>query len=245
MPDPVLTSLPAHARASDSSGTPLPPTAEGCGRTRTGSVDAVAHRLGIRPEYTSCDISDSASAYLVLAERLAGFADRDLAPIWDERFGWAAAIESSCGEELTLVAFLGTEPVPHPRRSPRSSTICWLAPTRDGSTHRTSGLIMTSRSGSAAPRAPTPSSVSIPFPDVAVRALRTAGALIQRGGASAGRDRPRPAGGGQGVTNARTGAPYTSVPGRPHPARPRPLPRSHCSGSSRSWPRSRSSSTPR
>lgn len=78
-------------------------------------VDAVAHRLGIRPEYTSCDVSESTSAYLALADRLPGFPDRDLALIWDERFGWAAAIESGCGEDLTLVAFLGTEPVPPPQ----------------------------------------------------------------------------------------------------------------------------------
>lgn len=77
-------------------------------------VDAVAHGLGVRSEYTSCAISDSASAYLALEERLPNFPDRDLALIWDERHGWAAAIESSCGEDLIVLAFLGREPVPSP-----------------------------------------------------------------------------------------------------------------------------------
>lgn len=77
-------------------------------------TEAVAGALKIRPEYTCCSMDSPASAYIALEERLPEFADRDLALIWDERFGWAVAIESSCGEELITVSYLGVEQVPAP-----------------------------------------------------------------------------------------------------------------------------------
>lgn len=79
-------------------------------------TEAVAGALKIRPEYTCCSMDSPASAYIALEERLPEFSDRDLAMIWDERFGWAVANESSCGEELITVSYLGIDQVPAPDR---------------------------------------------------------------------------------------------------------------------------------
>lgn len=57
-----------------------------------------------------------ATGYLALEARLPGFPDRDLALIWEDTRGWAAAIETHCGEDLIVVAYLGIDPVPAPHQ---------------------------------------------------------------------------------------------------------------------------------
>jgi hypothetical protein len=78
-------------------------------------VGVVAEAVGVSPESTCCSIGRTAGAYLALDERLPGFPDRDLALIWEDTQGWAAAIETRCGEDI-IVAYLGTGPVPAPRQ---------------------------------------------------------------------------------------------------------------------------------
>lgn len=77
-------------------------------------VEIIAAEFGVRPEYTNCDIGKPASAYVALDQCLPDFPDRDLSLIWDERRGWAAAIESASGGDLIVLAYLGKEPVPEP-----------------------------------------------------------------------------------------------------------------------------------
>jgi hypothetical protein len=79
-------------------------------------VSAVAKAVGVPPESTCCSVGRAASAYLALDERLPGFLDRDLALIWEDTQGWAAAIETHSGEDIIVVAYLGTKPVPAPRQ---------------------------------------------------------------------------------------------------------------------------------
>lgn len=80
-------------------------------------VTAVAHALGIGEESTMIDAAAPASAYLALDGRLPSHPDRELALVWDERHGWAAAVETHSGEDLLLLAYLdprhGLVPAPH------------------------------------------------------------------------------------------------------------------------------------
>ncbi|TVT49904.1 hypothetical protein FNH05_16490 [Amycolatopsis rhizosphaerae] len=79
-------------------------------------VGAIAEAVGVAAESTCCTVSRSATAYIALDEHLPGFPDRDLALIWDDSHGWAAAIETHCGEDLIVVAYLGEDLVPPPRK---------------------------------------------------------------------------------------------------------------------------------
>ncbi|MDT7800482.1 MAG: hypothetical protein QOI78_3915, partial [Actinomycetota bacterium] len=47
------------------------------------------------------------SAYVALDEHLPGYPGRDVALLWDEVHGWAAAIETHSGEDLVVVRYLG------------------------------------------------------------------------------------------------------------------------------------------
>lgn len=80
-------------------------------------VTAVAHALGIGEESTMIDAAAPASAYLALDGRLPSYPHRELALVWDERHGWAAAVETHSGEDLLLIAYLdprhGLVPAPH------------------------------------------------------------------------------------------------------------------------------------
>jgi hypothetical protein len=79
-------------------------------------LDAVSSKLGIGLESCAVDLDVPASAYVALDWRLSGFPHLDLALLWDEQHGWAAAVEAPRGEELTELAYLGgTEIVPDPR----------------------------------------------------------------------------------------------------------------------------------
>ncbi|WP_229874839.1 DUF6292 family protein [Amycolatopsis deserti] len=56
-----------------------------------------------------------ANAYLALERRLPEFPDRDAALIWSEDTGWSLVVESHCGEDLIVLAYLGTDVLPAPR----------------------------------------------------------------------------------------------------------------------------------
>lgn len=75
----------------------------------------VADALGVPPKSTCAMPGPPASAYIALDEDLPGFPDRDLALLWEDTQGWAAAIETHSGEDVIVVAYLGKEVVPAPR----------------------------------------------------------------------------------------------------------------------------------
>jgi Family of unknown function (DUF6292) len=81
-----------------------------------GYISAIADKIGAPPESTCCTMSHPANACIALDEYLPGFPDRDLALIWEETQGWAAAIETHCGEDLIVLAYLGEDPLPAPRK---------------------------------------------------------------------------------------------------------------------------------
>jgi len=50
-----------------------------------------------------------ASAYLALPERLPDFAGREVAVLWDAHHGWGLGVETSSGEDLIMLAYLGED----------------------------------------------------------------------------------------------------------------------------------------
>lgn len=79
-------------------------------------VTAVARALGVGEESTTVDSTVPASAYLALDGTPPAFPDRELALLWDERHGWAAAVETHSGEDLLVLGYLdpahGATPAP-------------------------------------------------------------------------------------------------------------------------------------
>lgn len=77
-----------------------------------GYVAAVARAVGVGLESCTLDTGTPAAAYIALDWRLARFPDHDLALVWDEVHGWAAAIEA---ETATALTYLGGAVLPEPR----------------------------------------------------------------------------------------------------------------------------------
>jgi len=76
----------------------------------------VARALGVGQESCSVDLDVPVSAYIALDWRVDRYPDRDLALLWHEVHGWAAAVEASCGEDMLVLAYLGgPEVLPDPR----------------------------------------------------------------------------------------------------------------------------------
>lgn len=85
-------------------------------RALCGYLAATAEHLGVGLESCTVDVDLPTSAYLAVNRRLSQFPDRDLALLWDEVHGWAAAIETHSGEDLIVVSYLDTTTVtPSPR----------------------------------------------------------------------------------------------------------------------------------
>ncbi|MEV7099395.1 DUF6292 family protein [Amycolatopsis sp. NPDC051045] len=61
-----------------------------------------------------CEVDVPAGAYLALERRLARFPGHETALLWDERDGWAAAVESTAGDEVIVLAYLGDNVLPPP-----------------------------------------------------------------------------------------------------------------------------------
>jgi hypothetical protein len=79
-------------------------------------LTAVGAAVGVGAESCTMDIDTPVSAYLALDWRLDRFPDRDLALLWDECHGWAAAVETHSGEDLIALAYLGGDDVlPEPQ----------------------------------------------------------------------------------------------------------------------------------
>jgi hypothetical protein len=89
---------------------------------------AVASALGIGLEACVFDLDTPASVYVAIDWRPESFPPGDLALLWDERYGWAAAVEASRGEDLTVVAHIGGPAlIPEP-----SEVVRFLADLRAG-----------------------------------------------------------------------------------------------------------------
>ncbi|MFD1150676.1 DUF6292 family protein [Saccharothrix hoggarensis] len=73
-------------------------------------VKAVAEEVGVPPEGTEFEVSDTATAYLGLAEG----PGRDLMLLWNEERGWSIAVETDPAEAPVVVAHLGLPLVPPP-----------------------------------------------------------------------------------------------------------------------------------
>ncbi|HEY3466347.1 MAG TPA: DUF6292 family protein [Amycolatopsis sp.] len=82
----------------------------------SGYLAAVSTAVGVGEESCTADLDDPASAYVALDVRLARYPGRDTALVWDERHGWAFAMETHSGEDLLVLAYLGGEVVAAPSR---------------------------------------------------------------------------------------------------------------------------------
>lgn len=82
----------------------------------TGYLAAVSAAVGVGEESCTVDLDAPASAYIALDVRLPRHPGRDMALLWDERHGWAFAMETHSGEDLLVLAYLGDELVPSPAR---------------------------------------------------------------------------------------------------------------------------------
>lgn len=77
----------------------------------------VTDALGVGLESCTVDHDTPVSAYVALDQRLPLHPDRDVALVWDEVHGWAAAVETHSGEDLIVLRYLGgKEIVPPPGR---------------------------------------------------------------------------------------------------------------------------------
>lgn len=88
-----------------------------------GYLRDVTAELGIGLESCTIDHDSPVSAYVALDTRLPHYPGRDLALLWDEERGWAAAIETHSGEDLIVLRYLGGATIaPSPRRVARFVT---------------------------------------------------------------------------------------------------------------------------
>ncbi|KOX24805.1 hypothetical protein ADK67_17800 [Saccharothrix sp. NRRL B-16348] len=78
-------------------------------------VSKVTRALGLSGE-CSCVQSDGSrlGAYLALDGHLPGFADRDVALLWEEGRGWAVAVEADSAEPPFVLARLRGPVLPEP-----------------------------------------------------------------------------------------------------------------------------------
>ncbi|HEU5474991.1 MAG TPA: DUF6292 family protein [Actinophytocola sp.] len=75
----------------------------------------VCRALRVGPEASCWELDDRANAYVALDGRLPGYPRHDLALVWDEENGWAAALETQCGDDMIILCYLGGDILPHPR----------------------------------------------------------------------------------------------------------------------------------
>jgi hypothetical protein len=77
-------------------------------------VRKVAAAIGVPADAVGYEVSDTATAYIGLAERSAQHAGRDLMLVWDERLGWFVGVETHPDEAPLVVCYLGGDVVPAP-----------------------------------------------------------------------------------------------------------------------------------
>ena len=77
-------------------------------------VRQVAIAIGVPVDAVGYEVSDTATAYLGLTERLPEHAGRDLMLGWDERLGWYVGVENHPDEAHLVLCYLGGDAVPPP-----------------------------------------------------------------------------------------------------------------------------------
>ncbi|MCR6482550.1 DUF6292 family protein [Amycolatopsis sp. OK19-0408] len=90
-------------------------------------LGTVARAVGVGLESCTQDVGTPAAAYIALDWRLTRFPDHDLALVWDEVHGWAAALEDTPGHQATILTYSGGEVFPEPR-----AVVRFLAAVRAG-----------------------------------------------------------------------------------------------------------------
>ncbi|GGS35545.1 MULTISPECIES: DUF6292 family protein [Actinokineospora] len=83
-----------------------------------GYVREVTERLGLSGECSYVQ-AEPLGVYLALDGRLPGYPDRDVALLWDDERGWAAAVETHSGEDLLVQAWFGHDLLPAPHKVAR------------------------------------------------------------------------------------------------------------------------------
>ncbi|MDQ0380399.1 DUF6292 family protein [Amycolatopsis thermophila] len=78
-------------------------------------IGLIEETLGLSGQGSCVQLERPLSAYVAIEGRVPAFPDRDVALLWDERYGWAVAVEARCGEDLLVLAYLGGPVVPSPR----------------------------------------------------------------------------------------------------------------------------------
>lgn len=84
-------------------------------RALRGYARSVTRELGLTPERSYVQVEGLATVFLELDSRLPAFPDREAALLWDQRRGWAAAVETHSGEDLIVQAWFGSDLLPRPR----------------------------------------------------------------------------------------------------------------------------------
>lgn len=77
-------------------------------------VRAVATTIGVPPEGVTCEVTDTATAYIALSRRVPEHPGRDLMLLWTESQGWVVSVETRPVEPGVVLARLGGDPVPPP-----------------------------------------------------------------------------------------------------------------------------------
>jgi hypothetical protein len=77
-------------------------------------VRAVADAVGVPPEGTTCEVTDTVTAYLALSRRGFRHPEHDLMLIWSERQGWSVSVETDPTETPVVLSCLGGDAVPDP-----------------------------------------------------------------------------------------------------------------------------------
>jgi hypothetical protein len=83
-------------------------------RSLAGYVRQVAAAIGVPTDAVGYEVSDTATAYLGLAQRSLSHSNRDLMLVWDERLGWYLAVETHPDETPLVLSYLGGDAVPPP-----------------------------------------------------------------------------------------------------------------------------------
>ena len=78
-------------------------------------VHAVADLVGVPAEGTTCEVTDTITAYLALTGHHGAQPGRDLMLVWSERQGWALSVETDPAETPVVLSRLGGELVPQPQ----------------------------------------------------------------------------------------------------------------------------------
>jgi hypothetical protein len=77
-------------------------------------VRQVAAAIGVPGDAVGYEVSDTATAYLGLAQRSPQYSTRDLMLVWDERLGWYVGVETLPDETPLVLSYLGGDAVPSP-----------------------------------------------------------------------------------------------------------------------------------